>query len=90
MNKEITEESHCIIDGIPLSDSEIALIRVMRKHRIYDVLGGEEKEFSVTYIDDNYKLAHLDTDSCVVIDLSSASEAQEDVAKVFEQIKDER
>ena len=85
----MNKEEQCIVDGNPLSDSEIELIRALRNSRIFYVLGtGEDYEqFNVAYVNDDYELCHMD--NAVVIELWN-KESQEHVAKIFEQIKKEQ
>jgi hypothetical protein len=52
MNDEITEE-HCIIDGIPLSESEIALIRTMREFRFFYNLDKLREQFIAESVNDD-------------------------------------
>lgn len=82
-------EERCTVDGKPLSNNEIELIRAMRKHYIFTVLGANEyneydEQFSVVHVNDDYKLRHLDY--AVVIEMLDR-EAQEHVANIFKQIK---
>lgn len=82
-------EEHCTVDGKPLSNNEIELIRAMRKHYIFTVLGTNEyseydEQFSVVHVNDDYKLRHLDY--AVVIEMLDR-ESQEHVANIFKQIK---
>ena len=95
LNKESTEEEQsfmtndAVIDGKPLSDGEIELIRALRNSRIFSVLGtGEyDEQFSVAYVNDDYKLEHMDY--AVVIELWNR-ESQEHIANVFDQIRKEQ
>lgn len=88
MNNEFAEE-HCIVDGTPLSDSEIELIRAMRKYYIFTVLGtGEyDEQFSVVHVDNDYKLRYLD--GAVVIEMLDSAK-QEHLANIFKQIQAEK
>lgn len=90
-------QEQCIVDGKPLSDGEIELIRAMRNHLIFHILGASEyddqyeqwlsDQFSVVYMNDDYKLKHMD--NAVVIELLD-KESQEHVANIFKQIKREQ
>ena len=91
MNKEIKEESQCTVDGTPLSDNEIELIRAIRKHYICTILGTGEygEQFThVAYVDDDYKLRHLESNTVVIEMLDNV--AQNHLANIFKQIKAEQ
>lgn len=84
-------EEQCIVDGTPLSESEIELIRAVRKHYICTVLGtGEyDEQFThVAYVNDDYKLRHLESNTVVIEMLNKV--AQNHLANIFKQIKAEK
>lgn len=85
----MNKEEQCVVDGKPLSDGEIELIRAVRNRYIFTVLGtGEyDEQFSVVYMNDDYKLRHLE--NAVVIEMLD-DVAQNHLANIFKQIKAEQ
>ena len=84
-------QEQCTVDGKPLSDSEIELIRAVRKYYIFTILGtGEyDEQFThVAYVDDDYKLRHLESNTVVIEMLDEV--AQIHLANIFKQIKAEK
>ena len=51
-------QEQCIVDGKPLSDSEIAIIRVMREFHIFTILDDLKEQFNAESVNDN-KSVHL-------------------------------
>jgi hypothetical protein len=87
----MNKEEQCAIDGKPLSESEIELIRAVRKYYICTILGtGEyDEQFThVAYVDDDYKLRHLESNAVVIEMLDKV--AQNHLANIFKQIKAEQ
>lgn len=84
-------EEQCVVDGKPLSDNEIELIKAVRNHYICTVLGTGEynEQFThIAYVDDDYKLRHLESKTVVIEMLDKA--AQNHLANIFKQIKREQ
>lgn len=90
MNKEITEEMHCIIDKTPLSDSEIEFIRALREFRFFYTLDELKEQFRVESVNDDNRwkpiyLSWSDVIMKLCCDISNA--LPHDVAKAIEILK---
>ena len=90
MNSEAITEDQCIIDGTPLSENEITLIRTMREFGFFYNLDKLEKQFSAESVNEDniWKPSYLSwSDVLMQLCDDMTNTVGHDVAKAIEILK---